>query len=207
MTTPSRERMAEERRSPTGRKNAATANWTDERVALLKKLWGERLEYSQIALALGDGATKNSVAGKVRRLKLPDRRKPPKPRIMAEKKKHGTANKKGQSPFYRRGQSEAEARVLIMAARDRAHEFIAAAPIPAPTSEPVSLLDIGPHQCRFPLWAGDAPKGSEKLFCGAPVGEGAWCAFHRPIIYRDVNSREVYDEKTAVKIAKQEVAA
>ena len=44
--------------------------WTDERVALLKKLWMEGLSASQIAAELGEGVTRNAVIGKVHRLKL-----------------------------------------------------------------------------------------------------------------------------------------
>ena len=39
-------------------------NWTDDRVELLKKLWGDGLSASQIAGELG-GITRNSVIGKV----------------------------------------------------------------------------------------------------------------------------------------------
>ena len=46
--------------------------WTDERVALLKKLWLEGLSASQIAKQLG-GVTRNAVIGKVHRLGLSGR--------------------------------------------------------------------------------------------------------------------------------------
>ncbi|MCB1485650.1 MAG: GcrA cell cycle regulator, partial [Hyphomicrobiaceae bacterium] len=42
-------------------------SWTDERVELLKKLWGEGLSASQIAGRLGS-VTRNAVIGKVHRL-------------------------------------------------------------------------------------------------------------------------------------------
>jgi len=62
--------------------------WTDNRIAVLKKLWIEGLSASEIARELGGGATRNSVIGKVHRLKLATRPsvvqrrdpKPPKPR-------------------------------------------------------------------------------------------------------------------------------
>ena len=46
--------------------------WTDERVELLKKLWGEGLSASQIAGRLG-AVTRNAVIGKVHRLGLSGR--------------------------------------------------------------------------------------------------------------------------------------
>src|ERR1700750_1113168 len=50
--------------------------WTDERVELLKKLWGDGLSASQIAAELG-GVTRNAVIGKVHRLGLAGRAKSP----------------------------------------------------------------------------------------------------------------------------------
>jgi GcrA cell cycle regulator len=44
-------------------------SWTNERVELLKKLWGDGLSASQIAGELG-GVTRNAVIGKVHRLGL-----------------------------------------------------------------------------------------------------------------------------------------
>ena len=51
-------------------------SWTDERVELLKKLWTDGLSASQIAAQLG-GVTRNAVIGKVHRLNLSGRAKPP----------------------------------------------------------------------------------------------------------------------------------
>src|SRR3954465_11588063 len=50
--------------------------WTDDRVELLKKLWGDGLSASQIAGELG-GITRNAVIGKVHRLGLSGRAKAP----------------------------------------------------------------------------------------------------------------------------------
>ena len=47
-------------------------SWTDERVELLKKLWGEGLSASQIAGRIGS-VTRNAVIGKVHRLGLSGR--------------------------------------------------------------------------------------------------------------------------------------
>ena len=51
-------------------------SWTDERVALLSKLWADGLSASQIAAELG-GITRNAVIGKVHRLGLSGRAKSP----------------------------------------------------------------------------------------------------------------------------------
>ena len=47
-------------------------SWSDERVDLLKRLWGEGQSASQIAKELG-GVTRNAVIGKVHRLGLSNR--------------------------------------------------------------------------------------------------------------------------------------
>ena len=49
--------------------------WTDERVGVLKKMWGEGQSASQIAKVLG-GVTRNAVIGKVHRLGLSGRPSP-----------------------------------------------------------------------------------------------------------------------------------
>jgi GcrA cell cycle regulator len=50
--------------------------WTDERVTLLKQLWGEGKTAAEIAKVLGDGITRNAVIGKAHRLKLSSRLSP-----------------------------------------------------------------------------------------------------------------------------------
>ena len=47
-------------------------SWSDDRVELLKKMWGEGQSASQIAKELG-GVTRNAVIGKVHRLGLSNR--------------------------------------------------------------------------------------------------------------------------------------
>ena len=47
-------------------------SWTDDRVDLLKKLWGEGHTAAEIAKELG-GVTRNAVIGKAHRLKLSGR--------------------------------------------------------------------------------------------------------------------------------------
>lgn len=50
-------------------------SWTEERVDLLKKLWGEGKTAAEIAKELG-GVTRNAVIGKAHRLKLSNRVSP-----------------------------------------------------------------------------------------------------------------------------------
>jgi GcrA cell cycle regulator len=76
-------------------------SWTDERVALLKKLWGEGKSAAEIAKVLGGGLTRNAVIGKAHRLKLSNRISPiqqnnkkPAPSVkIVEEKKVSVASK------------------------------------------------------------------------------------------------------------------
>jgi len=51
-------------------------SWTDERVTVLKQLWGEGKTAAEIAKELGEGVTRNAVIGKAHRLKLSSRMSP-----------------------------------------------------------------------------------------------------------------------------------
>lgn len=62
-------------------------SWSDDRVALLKRLWGEGKTAAEIAKELG-GVTRNAVIGKAHRLKLSSRVSP----IQQNKKKTRTEN-------------------------------------------------------------------------------------------------------------------
>ena len=50
-------------------------SWTEERVELLRKLWGDGLSAAQVAAELGPGITRNAVIGKIHRLGLAERAK------------------------------------------------------------------------------------------------------------------------------------
>lgn len=46
----------------------------------------------------------------------------------------------------------------------------------------VALMDIGAHDCRWPLWKSD---GVQKLFCGQHTGNGqTYCPHHRLVSER-----------------------
>ena len=66
-------------------KRTEMQTWTDDRVELLKKLWGDGLSASQIAGELG-GITRNAVIGKVHRLGLSGRAKAPSSSVPRQRK-------------------------------------------------------------------------------------------------------------------------
>lgn len=140
-------------------------SWTDERVALLKKLWGDGKTAAEIAKALGGSFTRNAVIGKAHRLKLSSRLSPitPPPRKMMME----AAN------TQTRHVSPPRARV---------------APIPATKiiTKGIKLIDLKERMCRWPL--GD-PKDPEFNFCGCNSVPGLpYCADHARLAFQ-VNKR------------------
>ncbi len=159
-------------------------NWTDERVELLKKLWGEGLSASQIAKQLG-GVTRNAVIGKVHRLKLVGRGRPASPAPRAKKPGNGAARpQRPTRPMAATvGNTALQAQFDAVAAPSpRVIESIV---IPIPLR--LALTDLSEQTCKWPL--GD-PLTEDFAFCGNSVGEcGPYCAYHSKIAYQPAADR------------------
>ena len=133
--------------------------WTDDRVELLKKLWGDGLSASQIAAELG-GITRNAVIGKVHRLGLSGRAKAPSSSVPRQRKPRAPAQ------MFR------PARPMV-----RGNTALAASPAydydPEPEPEPIeniipigqrcTLLELDHEKCHWPI--GD-PGQPDFFFCG-----------------------------------------
>lgn len=162
----------------------AGTGWTDNRVALLSKLWLDGLSASQIAAALGGGVTRNAVIGKVHRLGLSGRGKagqtvpqraarprPPSPDGEAPRQ-----NEAGPPP------SDAS-RIPAIAPAPRPET----APVFLPVSERVSIHELRDTMCRWPI--GD-PSSSDFGFCGARSVTGLpYCGHHCSIAYQPAAER------------------
>lgn len=141
--------------------------WTEERVALLRKLWLEGLSASQIAKQLG-GVTRNAVIGKVHRLGLSGRATPSQP----------------TRPAFKAPRPPRPASAPALAPR-RPLPSINAAPEPAPVAyveEPGSatVLTLGTHMCKWPI--GD-PASDGFTFCGRRT-DGTYCVEHQRLAYQ-----------------------
>lgn len=143
--------------------------WTDERVELLKKLWGEGLSASQIAGRLGN-VTRNAVIGKVHRLGLSGRATTsrmkshrPRPRMAAKRTAKTRFSPLG-NPAFRALYAEAE---------------IYQAPVEElviPPNERKYIQTLTECSCRWPI--GD-PQTPEFHFCGKNKVPGLpYCEFH-----------------------------
>jgi len=150
--------------------------WSEERIELLKKLWADGLSASQIAAELG-GISRNSVIGKIHRLKLSGRKvltrtqEDPKRRHRASvepprRSLAGTRFNPAVSLKSRTRKVLAQPREAIM----------------IKSLKPVHILDRNMlRQCAWPLW-GDRghPAHSELKCCGNPIapGEQSYCEGH-----------------------------
>ena len=150
--------------------------WTDERVELLKKLWGGGLSGSQIAGELCCGLTRNSVIGKVHRLGLPTR-----------------ARVNGEAGSLARGLRKPRAKRQSRAVawkRPLSPENI------IPVRQRRTLLQLTENTCRWPI--GD-PATPEFFFCGArPLDGLPYCNYHSRAAYQPASERRARAQQASV---------
>lgn len=132
-------------------------SWTDERVTLLKKLWGEGKTAAEIAKALG-GVTRNAVIGKAHRLKLSNRVSP----IQQNERK--------------------EERLPEIRKMPKASKIVQPAK-PANTAfKGLKMIELKERMCRWP--SGD-PKDEDFAFCGCNTVPGLpYCEDHAKMAYQ-----------------------
>ena len=177
-------------------------SWTDERVELLKKLWGEGQSASQIAKELG-GVTRNAVIGKVHRLGLSNRassssktetsqKVDKKPEKVAPKKPEAVTKEPEPKPVM---QSPAR-RPIIPAgqplppqptANEISPEALARVSEIEKKAKKISLLELTERTCKWPV--GD-PATPDFWFCGLPTQSGKpYCEAHVGVAFQPMNSR------------------
>ncbi len=144
-------------------------SWTDDRVSLLKKLWGEGKSAAEIAKALGGGVTRNAVIGKAHRLKLSNRLSP-----IQQNRRISSAS----SPRPPREPSH-----ISRVAPAQNNRKIIEADIKIIG---VKMLDLKERMCRWPV--GD-PKDADFKFCGCEGVAGLpYCPGHARLAYQ-INTR------------------
>lgn len=191
-------------------------SWTDERVDILKKMWGEGQSASQIAKELG-GVTRNAVIGKVHRLGLSNRagggtttaKAPAKDKAKAAPaKKPATAKKpaakKPAAPAPETKSAEPAPTPKPISARKQI--IPAGQPLPPQPSaneispealakvnevekgaKRLSLMELTEKTCKWPI--GD-PATEEFWFCGLPVQTGKpYCEAHVSVAFQPMSSR------------------
>lgn len=174
-------------------------NWTDERVALLTKLWGEGLSASQIARQLG-GVTRNAVIGKVHRLKLSGRAKTTttasrakKPVTGIEETQRTRTNATSTAQLRTRpmvmGNNALKTEMLLDGAAEHRYQTVAEPNVfVMPTSRRLSLVQLSEKTCRWPV--GD-PMAADFNFCGNECREASpYCAYHSKLAFQPASERK-----------------
>lgn len=182
-------------------------SWTDERVELLKKMWGNGQSASQIAKELG-GVTRNAVIGKVHRLGLSNRAT--------------TASAKATSAAKIEAKLASETKPMVASKPEAVSKPAAqetTAPIPMrkaiiPAGQPLppqpsaneispealakvnevekkakklSLLELTERTCKWPV--GD-PATNDFWFCGLATQAGKpYCEAHVGVAFQPMSAR------------------
>jgi GcrA cell cycle regulator len=161
--------------------NQGKLDWTDELIARLRDLWGKGVPTSQIARLLGPAVTKNMVIGKAHRLKLSRRKSPiTHPRGVSRPLK-------ARPPRPSRAKGAPDASLPLPVPEPPPPPPVPPArppppprPIP-PRKKPgtFTLLDLRPHECKWPVNDPPRGQGDRYLFCGQPQFDGqAYCEYH-----------------------------
>ena len=165
----------------------AAVGWTDDRVALLRRLWEDGQSASKIAAQLG-GVTRNAVIGKVHRLGLAGRARGGEEAPVAAVQPAKAIEIETAIAVV---ETQAPEPVAILSHRP-APAFPAPAPAASPTplavSQRVTIMDLRESMCRWPL--GD-PTTPEFRFCGGRSITGLpYCTHHAEIAYQPAAERK-----------------
>ena len=147
--------------------------WTDERVALLRKLWAEGLSASQIAKQLG-GVTRNAVIGKVHRLGLAGRATPSRP----AKRPVRASRPRVIGPSAPRLRPASSAPAVIIPDLE---------PLKLEDGKAATVLTISDAMCKYPI--GD-PTEADFAFCGRGAVCGPYCQDHARLAYQPSQARK-----------------
>ena len=133
--------------------------WDDQKVEKLRIYWARGYTASEIARALGEGVTRNSVIGKAHRLKLAARASSRKPKSPEEQNVANNLNKQEV-----RISRKSRFRSLLL---DKSF----------PPENPKQLEELDNKNCRWPSQHHPNEKGF--YFCGRPPVEGfSYCKLH-----------------------------
>lgn len=190
-------------------------SWTDERVELLKKMWGEGQSASQIAKELG-GVTRNAVIGKVHRLGLSNRtaatakpaaaetpaKSAPKPADPAPAPEPPAAADMADATPEPAEAAAAPSNVTPLrkaivpagqplppqpSANEISPEALAKVSEVEKHAKRISLMDLTERTCKWPI--GD-PATDDFYFCGLPVQSGKpYCEAHVGVAFQPMSSR------------------
>ncbi len=179
-------------------------SWTDDRVEVLKKMWGEGKSASQIAKELG-GVTRNAVIGKVHRLGLSNRSGGGGTSKAAAKDKPAAKPKAAAKakPAETKAEPEAPVRKPVIrsklivtagkplppqpSANEISPEALASVREVEKGAKKLSVMELTERTCKWPV--GD-PATEDFWFCGLPVQQGKpYCEAHVGVAFQPMSAR------------------
>ena len=164
-----------------------TWRWTEERVALLKKLWSDGYSASRCAARLGGGVTREAVCGKISRLthagEIAERGDTSGVNRALRKARKHRAPKPWRHPqvfgFIDKNAPKAVAK----------DGYVPPADEPAPLHQRKTVVTLEENDCRWPI--GD-PMLPDFHFCGAEKVPGLpYCQVHKARAFVSVPKRVV----------------
>jgi len=161
-------------------------SWTDERIAILKKLWKDGKSAAEIAKTLSKGVTRNAVIGKAHRMGLSGRPSPIKKSASGSGKKSTKSPKKkiNEVKEGKKSVTLSNKRKLTPSSKE-ATKSGKSKKEDLPPSGGVSLLDLTEHMCKWPI--GD-PREDDFAFCGRSIDGGTpYCPTHTAMAYQSSN--------------------
>lgn len=167
-------------------------SWTEDRVATLKKLWGEGKTAAEIAKELG-GVTRNAVIGKAHRLKLSNRVSP----IQQNKKPANTSAKPAATAKAAPAPQEKKPVVANTSAPV----------LPKNNGPKIAMIDLKANQCR---WSDGDPREEDFGFCGDRCMPGLpYCAEHAKVAYQAATRNRILkaEQKELENVTPEELAA
>ncbi len=150
--------------------------WDDQKVEKLRIYWARGYTASEIARALGEGVTRNSVIGKAHRLKLAARASSRKPKSPEEQNVANNLNKQEV-----RISRKSRFRSLLL---DKSF----------PPENPKQLEELDDKNCRWP--SQHHPNEEGFYFCGRPPVEGfSYCKLHVLLAFQVRDQKENFVDK------------
>ncbi|MEM9584429.1 MAG: GcrA family cell cycle regulator [Pseudomonadota bacterium] len=181
-------------------------SWTEDRVEVLKKMWGEGKSASQIAKELG-GVTRNAVIGKVHRLGLSNRSGGASPAKPAAKEKAAAKPKPAEKPKVAATTPDPKPattpakviprpKLVVTAgqplppqpsANEISPEALASVREVEKKAKKLSVMELTERTCKWPV--GD-PATDDFWFCGLPVQQGKpYCEAHVGVAFQPMSAR------------------
>jgi len=170
-----------------------TPTWTPERTETVKRMWMDGKSAGHIAREMG--LTRNSVIGKVHRLKLPHHGQVnPAIAAKAEAGRNGQSGKsRGAHHEANKARQAAKTHVKSSALTGVIMPGTPVAPMEIdmgvePSAMRILTIDldspIHPNMCR---WIDGDPK-ADHSYCGKPTGGRSYCATHHERVYHKVTA-------------------